>query len=286
MRIQHTITRRWSALALGAALVAANAACQIDVNLTTKVTRSGNGDFRLQFVVDRELVDLARNAGEDPFAALGEIPAELTDAGWKVTRSNEGGGLVVNVERPFTDTDDLNDALEALDEAQAAQEGPTAQFFRMRITRSSGFLRTRTDVRGSIDLTSSGLLGSADLPAETAQQLATLIEQAAGQFFKFLLRVELPGSVSNTTGEPERVEGGVAEWSPRLGRTLEFSASSSAYNAVGLAAIGVPALVVLVLVVTMLMRRRRPRDSAGLPTEPGPGEPAATPHPDPFPPEP
>lgn len=279
MTASGTIRKGFRALALGAALVAAAASCQIDVNLTTSVSRSGSGDFRLQFVVDKELVDLARNSGEDPFAALAEIPSSLTEQGWKITRSDAGGGLTVDVERPFTDTDDLNDALEALDEAQANQQGPTAQFFRMRITRSTGFLRTRTEVRGSIDLTSSGLLGSADLPAETAQQLASLIEQAAGQFFTFVLRVELPGSVSSTTGEPERVDGGVTEWSPRLGRTLEFSASSSAYNVLGLTAIGVPALVLIALVVWMLIRRRRPGD--GGPATPAEEPPAVT---TPFPP--
>jgi uncharacterized protein DUF3153 len=275
------------ATAVAVALIVATAACQIDVNLTTKVSRDGSGDFRLQFVVDKELVDLARNSGEDPFAALGAIPEELTQAGWKINRSTEGGGLVVNVERPFSDTDDLNKALEALDEAQAAQDGPTAQFFRMRITRSSSFLRTRTQIRGSIDLTSSGLLGSADLPAETSQQLASLIEQAAGEFFKFMLRVELPGSVADTSGDPERIDGGVAEWSPRLGRMLQFSASSSAYNTLGLAAIGIPVLLLIALVIGLVIRRRRPAPVATPVVPPLSSEPSApAPQPDPFEPAP
>ncbi len=112
-------------------------------------------------------------------------------------------------------------------------------------------------MRGSIDLTTSGLLGAAELPEQTLRQLESVLTQAAGEFFDFTLRVALPGRVSETTGDPERVDGGAAEWSPRLGRTLAFSAASASYNPAAFAAVGAPAVVLFALAAWLLIRRSR-----------------------------
>lgn len=255
------IPQTFRTLALGVALTLACAACEINVQLVTNVEADGSGRFSLRFVLDKELVELARTSGQDPFAAL-VCPEELTQLGWECGRSTEGGGLSISLDRAFKSADDFNGAMTQLERIAAEQQGPTAQFFKLKISRDSGFLQTRTSVEGSVDLTATGVLGNAS--AESRETLETIIEQAAGEFFTFRLQVDLPGTISKTTGDPERVDGGTATWTPRLGRSLSFGAESSAYNTGSLAAVGGPVVVLLILLVVVLIRRR----SRNLPSAP------------------
>ena len=248
------VSRRIRALALSVVLGLACAACEINVELITTVDRDGGGRFSLRFLIDKELVDLARNAGEDPFAALA-CPAELTTAGWTCGRSSEGGGLEISLERAFESPDEFNRAMDELERIAAEQEGPTAQFFALTIERESGFLKTRSVVEGSVDLTSTGVLGNAS--EESRAALEAIITQAAGEFFKFRLRVELPGEVSAPSGDPDGIDGGTVTWTPQLGKTLTFRAESAAYNAASLAVVGAPVLVLLLLLGWTLIRRKR-----------------------------
>jgi hypothetical protein len=252
-RVFGGIPRPLRKLALGVALTLACAACEVNVQLVTKVESDGSGRFSLRFVLDKELVDLARNSGQDPFAALA-CPEELTRVGWECGRSTEAGGLSISLDRPFSSAGDFNRAMKELERIAAEQEGPTAQFFTLKISRGGGFLRTRTKVEGSVDLTATGVLGNAS--PESRETLEAIIEQAAGEFFTFRLQIDLPAKVSKTTGDPERVDGGTAIWTPRLGRSLSFAAESSAYNVGSLALAGGPVVVLLILLVTTLVRRR------------------------------
>lgn len=280
------------ALALLVALVGATSACKMDIKLTTTVERDGSGVFSLQFVIDKELAELARQVGgEDPFAELREFPEGLKKTGWTFHQSTEGGGLTLTLERPFADAADLNRALEQLEREADLQEGPTAKFFKVRLDRSSGFLRTRTRIEGSIDLSPEGLLGSADLPGETAQDLQGVIQQAADQFFDFTVTARLPGRVSSSGGDPGEVDGGTVVWSPRLGKTLEFTAEAQAYNPAALAVIAGPIVLLLGLLLWTALRRRRGRqpvlEGFGAPPEawePAPPEPEAA-RPEAAPPE-
>ncbi|MGH2783792.1 MAG: LppM family (lipo)protein [Actinomycetota bacterium] len=255
---------RFRVFATVVALVLTCAACEINVELVTKVNDDGSGRFSLRFVIDKELVDLARNAGEDPFTALA-CPAELETQGWECGRSTEGGGLTISLERAFGSHDEFNRAMADLERIAAEQEGPTAQFFTLRIERGSGFLKTRSAVEGSVDLTATGVLGNAS--EESRAALETIITQAAGEFFRFGLQVELPGSVSSTLGDPEDIDGGTVLWRPRLGRKLTFRAESSAYNVGSLAVIGGPSLALLLLLAWTLVRRRRSRSADGVDTQ-------------------
>jgi hypothetical protein len=247
-------SRRIRALALSVILGLACTACEINVELITKVDRDGGGRFSLRFVIDKELVDLARNAGEDPFAALA-CPAELTTVGWRCGRSSEGGGLTISLERSFESPEEFNRAMAELERIAAEQEGPTAQFFKLKIERESGFLKTRSVVAGSVDLTSTGVLGNAS--EESRAALEGIITQAAGEFFTFGLRVELPGKVSKTAGDPDQIDGGTVTWTPRLGGSLAFSAESAAYNTTSLAVVGAPVVALLLLLGWTLIRRSR-----------------------------
>ena len=258
-------SNRFRAFVVVVALVLTSTACEIDVQLDTVVNDDGSGRFSLRFVIDKELVDLARNAGEDPFTALA-CPEELTKTGWRCGRSTEGGGLTISLDRSFRSHDEFNGAMAELERIAAEQEGPTAQFFKLRIERDSGFLKSRTAVAGSVDLTATGVLGNAS--PESRQTLETIISQAASEFFTFRLTTDLPGSVSSTTGEPESVRGGKVKWRPRLGRTLSFRAESSAYNVGSLVVIGAPSLALLALLVWPLVRRRSRARPAAEPAAP------------------
>lgn len=255
------VSRRIRALALSVILGLTCAACEINVELITEVDGDGGGRFSLRFVIDKELVDLARNTGEDPFAALA-CPVELTTVGWTCGRSSEGGGLAISLERSFESPEEFNEAMAELERIAAEQEGPTAQFFKLTIDRESEFLKTRSVVAGSVDLTSTGVLGNAS--EESRAALEAIITQAAGEFFKFRLRVELPGKVSATSGEPDQIDGGTVTWRPQLGRSLAFRAESAAYNATSLGVVGAPVLALLLLLGWTLIRRGRRSAAPGV----------------------
>jgi len=262
------VSRRIRALALSVVLGLACAACEINIELVTKVDRDGSGRFSLRFVIDKELVDLARNAGEDPFTALA-CPAELATVGWTCGRSSEGGGLTISLERSFESPEEFNGAMAELERIAAEQEGPTAQFFTLKIARESGFLKTRSVLEGSVDLTSTGVLGNA--PEESRAALEAIITQAAGEFFKFRLLAELPGEVSTTSGEPDQIDGGTVTWTPQLGKSLAFRAESTAYNTASLWIVGAPVVALLLLLGWTLFRRSR------RPGPPGESEPPVEP---------
>jgi hypothetical protein len=180
---------------VAALLVATTAACQMDVTVDATVARDGSGTFSLRFAADKELVDLARNTGQDPFTPLADLSADLRRQGWQVTRSDTAGGLSIGIERRFSSPADLNRALAAL---EAEQAGPTRGFFHVTLARSSGFLRSKTSFEGTIDLSTDRLLSESDLPEGTKNTLRPLVEQAAGEFLRFRVRVALPGEVSSS----------------------------------------------------------------------------------------
>ena len=250
------MVRALRAAAIAVVLVATTAACQMDIDLETTVHRDGSGVFSLRFEADRELVDIAKNLAEDPFRTLGEIPEELKRKGWSVRRTTENGGLRISVERPFANAADLNAALDELARGSAQQEGPTTRFFRLKLGRSSSFLRSRTSVEGTIDLSVEGLLAESSLSAENRRILKTQLEQIGGQFFRFNLRAVLPGDVSSTRGDPDQVEGGRVTWSPELGKRTTFAATTSAYSTTALAALGIPVLLAVMVIVGVIVRRR------------------------------
>ena len=237
-------------------LVVATTACQVDVTVRTTIGRDGSGDFSLSFNVDKELVDLARNTGEDPFASLGDLSADLRAKGWRVTRTTPGGGLSVAIERRFTSPEDLNAALAALEREPS---GPARGFFHVTVSRSEGFFRAETSFDGTIDLSTDRLLSESDLPEATKNTLRPIVEQAAGEFLTFMVRVELPGKASGTSGDPKEVRGGTVTWTPSLGKRVTLTASSSAYRSIGIVILGAAVLFLFALVVLLLRARRRRR---------------------------
>ncbi|MCI0636230.1 MAG: hypothetical protein L0206_20300, partial [Actinobacteria bacterium] len=110
-----------------------------------------------------------------------------------------------------------------------------------------------------IDLSTDSLLSESDLPEETKNTLRPLVEQAAGEFLLFTVRVALPGDVSSTTGDPDQIRGGTVTWTPALGKRATLTASSAAFNRNTIATLGVPVVVVIAILILLLRRRRRRR---------------------------
>ncbi|MFY9588392.1 MAG: hypothetical protein WAT66_13145 [Actinomycetota bacterium] len=247
------------AAAAALVLAVATTACQVDVAVRATIARDGSGDFSLRFDVDKELIDLAGRTGQNPFATLGELDADLRAKGWRVTRSTPGGGLSVAIDRHFTSPKDLNGALAAL---ESQPSGPAQGFFHVTVGRSSSFFRTKTSFQGTIDLATDRLLSESDLPEATKNTLRPIVEEAAGEFLTFTVRVALPGKASSSSGVPKRVSGGTVTWTPSLGKRVTLTASSSAYNPVGYAVIGAPLVLLLALTVRRFVRRRTTRPAA------------------------
>jgi hypothetical protein len=245
------VTRRRlaRALALGALLIVATSACQLDISATTSVNRDGSGRFALRFVVDKELSDLARNTGQDTLRTLCDVSEDLSARGWSVNRSTAGGGLTLELERAFSSPDDL------LSTCLSLKPGAGTRFFDIHVRHSSSFLKTSTTVSGSVDLTGAGLLAQSNFDDATKKQLQSFIEQTGNQFFSFALGARLPGGVSATEGGAV-VKGGAVSWSPQLGKKLSFEASSSSYTPTTLGIlIGAIAGVAGIVAVTVIRRR-------------------------------
>jgi hypothetical protein len=242
--------------ALGALLVVATAACRLDITATTSVGADGSGHFSLGFVVDKELADLARNAGQDTLSTLCDVASDLSARGWDVNRSTAGGGLRLELGRDFSGPEDLERALGELARCLSLKGGSGGRFFDLKVKRSSSLLRTTTAVEGSVDLTAAGLLSSSGFDASTRKQLQGFIEQTGNQFFQFSLGAKLPGGVSGTEGDPTSVDGGEVTWRPQLGRKLTFRASSSSYSPASFGILGGGLAGIAVIVAVAVVRRR------------------------------
>jgi hypothetical protein len=249
------------AIAAGALLLIATSACQLDITANTRVQRDGSGRFELKFVVDKELADLARNAGGDSFSSLCDVAQELSGRGWAVKRSTAGGGLRLELSRDFTGPADLDRALGDLGRCLSLKSGSGPGFFDLRVRRSSSFFRTTTAVEGSVDLTGPGLLGSSGLDEATKRQLQSFIEQTGGQFFRFVLGAKLPGRVGSTEGDPTEVTGGEVTWTPQLGRRVSFRATSSSYTVLAFGLLGAGVAFIATLVTLAVVRRRGPHEA-------------------------
>jgi hypothetical protein len=247
--------------AASAALVMALSGCKMTIEVRTVMSRGGSGTFRVVFAIDRELAELARQSapsGQDPFQQLKNLPNELTRSGWTLKQSTPDGGLRIEIERPFANAEDLNDALAKLEES-TGQGGPTPAFFKnFRVRHSGGFLKSSSSIAGTIDLSTAGLLGSGTIPAQNGAALEQIISQGASEFFEFTVRAQLPGRITSSEGDPEPARGGTITWSPKFGQQLDFAATASGYNPVGLGVVGIPILALLGLGVYLIAGRRRP----------------------------
>ncbi len=232
-------------------LAFAAVACQVRVTAGIDVGADGDGTVRAAVGLDTAALSAVGDLG----AAL-RID-DLRAAGWEVEgpRQEDDGFTWVRASRPFSDVEEARLALSEL-------SGPDGPFRDLSFARERSFLRTRTHLSGTVDL-SGGLTGFADadlraLVGDTIRLDAEGLRGELGadpdQAVQVRFEARLPGSARSNA--PERA-GDRFVWRPAMGRQLAIEASSS-----GLRVPVVPIAVAVVLLVAvgaggLLVARRR-----------------------------
>ena len=239
-------------MALAVLALASLAGCQVDTTVGIDARADGSGVVRVVVALDRaaaaQVPDLAQQLRVD----------DLEAAGWRVEEPvpREGGGVEIRARKAFRSPAGAARVVEEL----GGDGGP---FRRFRLTRDRSFLRTRTALSGTVDL-SSGLaafsdpvlterLGGSPLgvdPAVVERQLGV----ALSQVFAFKVAVRLPGEVESNA--PAR-EGGGPVWLPELGQTLTLEADAEAWNASSLLFAAVAVVAGTALLAVLVRRSRR-----------------------------
>jgi hypothetical protein len=242
----RTLARVWALVVL-----LSLSACQVRVTAGIDVGPDGEGTVRAGVGLDAE----ALRAVGDLAAAL--RVDDLQAAGWEVEGPREeGDGLTwVRAGRAFSDVEEASLALSEL-------SGPDGPFRNLTFERERSFLRTRTRLSGSVDL-SGGLAGFADAdlrnlvgdtirldPEGLRSELGADVDQAVQVQFE----ARLPGSV--TSNAPERA-GGRSVWRPAIGQQLVIEASSSGLKIPVVPIAVAVALLLAVAVGGVVVVRRR-----------------------------
>lgn len=228
-------------------------ACRADLSVTVDATAGGGGHVRAVVTLDSEAAaqvpDLARQLRVD----------DLEQAGWEVEGPvpvvGRPGGVTLRASKFFTSPAGATRALEEL-------SGDGGPFSKLHLTRQVGLWKTRTALRGTVDLR-AGLgafgdpalaekLGSPNLgldPAAVERELGTPLAEA--------LRVELVGRLpGTTTSNAPSSRAGAGVWPVGLGAAVAVSASSEAWNVVRLGSAGVALMAFLALLVVLVRRSR------------------------------
>jgi hypothetical protein len=213
--------------------------CRVDVAVGVQVERDGTGQVTASVLFDQaaaaHLVEGADRLRVD----------DLEAAGWRVEGpvARSGGGQEVRAVKEFDSPAAATRAVEEL-------TGPAGPFRSFRVTQERSFLKTRTALTGTVDL-SGGLDGFAD-PA-LRQQLAAAgadfatierqLAEPAAQAFRFQVRSELPGQARS--------------WAPALGQVVEVSTSVESWNRTRIAFLVVAVGSAVALVAVLARRSRR-----------------------------
>lgn len=239
--------------AVGAALLSA---CQVHTAVGIDVGPGGAGVVRVGVGLD---ADAARRV---PNLAADLRVDDLRAAGWTVAgpRREADGRVWVRASKPFATPAEAARVV-------AEVSGPAGPFRGFVVRRRAGFWRTRTEVRGTVDL-SGGLeavgdddlrrrLGGSSLGAP-AELLERRLGAALDRMFTVQVDVRLPGEV--TTSNAPLTTGGGARWRPRLGERVTLAVVAEQRHVrrvagVALAAAGGAALVAWAVVVRFPRRR-------------------------------
>lgn len=226
------------------------AGCQAGVSVEVRGARGGGGEVRATVSLDR---DAARRV---PDLAEQLRTEDLRAAGWRIDgpRPAPAGGAVVRASKPFSSAAGAARAVEEL-------SGGAGPFGSLRVTTERTFWKTRTAVRGGVDLSGgleafsdevlAGRLGSplGVSPAELEREAG----RPLGEAFTFEIVARLPGEVESNA---PLTRSGAAVWPVRLGEAVAVAASSEAWNTrrIGFAAVALASALALVVV---LVRRSR-----------------------------
>jgi len=212
-----------------ALLMAACAACRVDVEVGIDAEADGSGRVRVEILADKEVasaVDLSAGVRVD----------DLKQAGWKVDGPSPqpDGGVRVVATKPFTDAEGARLAVEEL-------TGPDGPFQGFRLERTRSFARTTTRFSGTVDF-ARGIeafgdpgvkeaLGGSDVGVDLArleQVLNGPVDRAVG----VRVALRLPGDVESNA--PQQSDNG-ARWELPLRDRVDLTAESSAWNIANLA---------------------------------------------------
>ena len=233
-------------VALGAFAAALLAGCRVDTAVEVDAGADGRGQVRTTVTLDpAAAVQVSNVAGQ-------QRVEDLRQAGWRVEDPEkvEGGGLRLRAVKSFSS---LAGAARAMEELA----GPDGAFRAFHVTRRRTFLKTRTALSGTVDL-SRGLDGfiDPDLRARLggagfdAPGLERHLGVPLSEVFRFEVQADLPGRV-----EGNGLDGG-AVWRPKLGETLAVEARSEQWNVATMAFAGM-AVVSGVALLAVLVRRSR-----------------------------
>lgn len=227
------------------------AGCRVDVAVDVEAAASGGGRVRATVTLDADA------AAQVPDLAEQLRVADLAAAGWKVEGPSPagGGGVTLRATKRFTEVAEAQRAMEDL----GGRGGP---FRSLRLTRERTFWKTRTTLRGAVDL-SAGLdafgddtlrqrLGGPNLgldPAAVERELG----RPLADLFKFEIVAGLPGAFESNA---PATRGDAAVWPVRLGQTVPVTAGSEAWNVVNIGAAAVSLLAAAALVVVLVRRSR------------------------------
>lgn len=240
-----TATRRvLRAMALAAALALAAGACQMTVDLRTKVNGDGGGVFTVDIQMDSEMLAGLKGLdvdtqGGDAIALLDSFFDCLRGRGWKVGRSEPAGGLRLQAARDFSDPEGFDGVLRSLRcTAGSGERLRIENFFQVELDYgvSRSFLRSSSFFRGTVDLGSD-----LELDEESKQQLQTVQDL---DIVKVNVSADLPGAISITKGDGV-VQGGRAVWQPELIQKLEFEGRASSLRVGALLLLALPLLLVI-----------------------------------------
>lgn len=182
---------------------------------------------------------------------------DLERAGWEIDGPEpaDGGGVTLRVSMPFSSTAGAARAIEEL-------SGVGGPFSTLRLTRQRGLWKTRTELRGTVDLTAglgafgdaalAGKLGAANLGLDRAA-----VERDLGEPLAQAVHVEVVGRLPGVVrANAPSTRAGAAVWPVTLGGTARLSASSEAWNGAGLVFGGLALASALALLVVLVRRSR------------------------------
>lgn len=245
--------RRPARLALATLALVLLGGCRADVSVSVDGNADGTGRVLVGVTLDAEAAtrvpDLADQLKVD----------DLTAAGWEVDgpEPTEDGSVEVRASKRFRSPQEATQVVEEV-------SGPEGPFRDFRLRRTRTFLKTRTTLDGTVDLT-GGIeafsdeslrrrLGGSALgfdPADLERSGTTL-----SNIFAFHVRAELPGEVeANTTLR----SGSRVGWDPQLGESTILWAGSETWNTrnIGAAAVSLLAALAFLVLVVQRVRHRR-----------------------------
>lgn len=230
------------------------AGCQLRVATDVLVERDGGGQVELTLVVDDELRDLLREAGEDPAAGLG---SGAQGAAWTVEVVEEPDATGVRLSTSFAEPAGLGDAVDALLSGLEPDDGAVLRDVRLSRDAEGGY---RLALRAGIE--PPAVVGTApedpSAPRFDGDDLARLLAERGAEVARADLRVTFPTSptVEVGSGTIEGTTVTVALPNDRLAEVVVTAPPPSGLPLRETAAAAAVAAGLGLVVVTLLRRRR------------------------------